>query len=619
MKKYTYTLKAVFLSILLGMTSTSQADSSLTVRHLVNEQNIVSLNVTAKFLILPVQDDAPESKVCIVKDNEQRGTLMNVRLARERVDSYVPFILSDYKGQQISVDIQGLPADAVCWKELKLADSFDMSNKETFRPVYHHTPAYGWMNDPNGMFYKDGVYHLFFQYNPYGSVWGNMHWGHSTSSDLIHWNFEGVSIVPDAWGAIFSGSCVVDHNNTAGFGKDAVIAFYTSAKSTPWGDVQSESMAYSLDNGKTFVKYAGNPIITSLEKDFRDPKVFWYAPGKHWVMILAVGQHMELYSSVNLKDWKKESEFGKMQGAHGGVWECPDLIELPVEGSRERKWVLICNINPGGPFGGSAAQYFVGSFDGKTFVNESPVQTKWMDWGKDNYATVTWNNAPDGRCIALGWMSNWQYANNVPTRQYRSANTIARDLTLYKAGGEFYLKSTPSREMKQARGEKVSVPSFKVTDSYKIESLLKDNNGAYEIEMEIQVADASKISLNLQNEKGEQVSMYYDLLRKQFVMDRSKSGKVDFSNDFPAVTAAPVHAGKTLRLRLFVDRSSIEAFGEDGKFVMTNLVFPSSPYNQMSFGTEGSGYTVSSFNVYKLRCPLPSAGMKAGRSRSCYL
>lgn len=601
MKKYTYTLKAVFLSILLGMTSTSQADSSLTVRHLVNEQNIVSLNVTAKFLILPVQDDAPESKVCIVKDNEQRGTLMNVRLARERVDSYVPFILSDYKGQQISVDIQGLPADAVCWKELKLADSFDMSNKETFRPVYHHTPAYGWMNDPNGMFYKDGVYHLFFQYNPYGSVWGNMHWGHSTSSDLIHWNFEGVSIVPDAWGAIFSGSCVVDHNNTAGFGKDAVIAFYTSAKSTPWGDVQSESMAYSLDNGKTFVKYAGNPIITSLEKDFRDPKVFWYAPGKHWVMILAVGQHMELYSSVNLKDWKKESEFGKMQGAHGGVWECPDLIELPVEGSREKKWVLICNINPGGPFGGSAAQYFVGSFDGKTFVNESPVQTKWMDWGKDNYATVTWNNAPDGRCIALGWMSNWQYANNVPTRQYRSANTIARDLTLYKAGGEFYLKSTPSREMKQARGEKVSAPSFKVTDSYKIESLLKDNNGAYEIEMEIQVADASKISLNLQNEKGEQVSMYYDLLRKQFVMDRSKSGKVDFSNDFPAVTAAPVHAGKTLRLRLFVDRSSIEAFGEDGKFVMTNLVFPSSPYNQMSFGTEGSGYTVSSFNVYKLR------------------
>lgn len=601
MKKYTYTLKAVFLSILLGMTSTSQADSSLTVRHLVNEQNIVSLNVTAKFLILPVQDDAPESKVCIVKDNEQRGTLMNVRLARERVDSYVPFILSDYKGQQISVDIQGLPADAVCWKELKLADSFDMSNKETFRPVYHHTPAYGWMNDPNGMFYKDGVYHLFFQYNPYGSVWGNMHWGHSTSSDLIHWNFEGVSIVPDAWGAIFSGSCVVDHNNTAGFGKDAVIAFYTSAKSTPWGDVQSESMAYSLDNGKTFVKYAGNPIITSLEKDFRDPKVFWYAPGKHWVMILAVGQHMELYSSVNLKDWKKESEFGKMQGAHGGVWECPDLIELPVEGSREKKWVLICNINPGGPFGGSAAQYFVGSFDGKTFVNESPVQTKWMDWGKDNYATVTWNNVPDGRCIALGWMSNWQYANNVPTRQYRSANTIARDLTLYKAGGEFYLKSTPSREMKQARGEKVSVPSFKVTDSYKIESLLKDNNGAYEIEMEIQVADASKISLNLQNEKGEQVSMYYDLLRKQFVMDRSKSGKVDFSNDFPAVTAAPVHAGKTLRLRLFVDRSSIEAFGEDGKFVMTNLVFPSSPYNQMSFGTEGSGYTVSSFNVYKLR------------------
>lgn len=601
MRKYAYTIKVTLLGLFLGMTSVVQADSSWTIRHLVCEQNIVSLDVTEDYLLLPIQDDAPEGKICVVKDNEQKGTLMNVRLARERVDSYVPFALSAYKGQHISIEIQGVPETALCWKELKLSGSFDMANKESFRPVYHHTPAYGWMNDPNGMFYKDGVYHLYFQYNPYGSVWGNMHWGHSTSTDLMHWKFEGCAIVPDAWGAIFSGSCVVDHNNTAGFGKGAVVAFYTSAKATPWGDVQSQSMAYSLDNGKTFTKYEGNPILTSSEKDFRDPKVFWYAPGKHWVMMLAVGQHMEIYSSVNLKEWKKESEFGAMQGAHGGVWECPDLVEIPVEGTREKKWVLICNLNPGGPFGGSAAQYFVGSFDGKKFVNESPTQTKWMDWGKDNYATVTWNNAPDGRCIALGWMSNWQYANNVPTRQYRSANTLARDLTLYREGQELYLKSTPSVEVKKARGKKVSIPSFKVSEKHEMVNLFEEKQGAYEVEIVIQNAGASKIAFCLLNDKGEKVSMYYDLNRKQFVMDRSESGTVDFSKDFPAVTVAPANVDKELTLRLFVDRSSIEAFGEDGKFVMTNLVFPSQPYVKMCFEADKNGYAVKSLNVYKLQ------------------
>lgn len=601
MRKYAYTIKVTLLGLFLGMTSVVQADSSWTIRHLVCEQNIVSLDVTEDYLLLPIQDDAPEGKICVVKDNEQKGTLMNVRLARERVDSYVPFALSAYKGQHISIEIQGVPETALCWKELKLSGSFDMANKESFRPLYHHTPAYGWMNDPNGMFYKDGVYHLYFQYNPYGAVWGNMHWGHSTSTDLMHWKFEGCAIVPDAWGAIFSGSCVVDHENTAGFGKEAVVAFYTSAKSTPWGDIQMQSMAYSLDNGKTFTKYEGNPILTSSEKDFRDPKVFWYAPGKHWVMILAVGQHMEIYSSVNLKEWKKESEFGAMQGAHGGVWECPDLVEIPVEGTREKKWVLICNLNPGGPFGGSAAQYFVGSFDGKKFVNESPTQTKWMDWGKDNYATVTWNNAPDGRCIALGWMSNWQYANNVPTRQYRSANTLARDLTLYREGQELYLKSTPSVEVKKARGKKVSIPSFRVSEKHEIVNLFEEKQEAYEVEIVIQNAGASKIAFCLLNDKGEKVSMYYDLNRKQFVMDRSESGTVDFSKDFPAVTVAPANVDKELTLRLFVDRSSIEAFGEDGKFVMTNLVFPSQPYVKMCFEADKNGYAVKTLNVYKLQ------------------
>ena len=598
-----FSSKKSLLAIALGLSLTVQgAENSMVVKHLANEQNIILLDSVKKFLLLPVQENAPEGKVNIIVNNEfQLEQNINIRLAREKVDYYVPLDLSAYQGKSVSVDVTGMPASSLCWKEIKLSDTFDSSNRETYRPVYHHTPMYGWMNDPNGMFYKDGVYHLYFQYNPYGSMWANMTWGHSTSTDLTHWTYEGTAIVPDAWGAIFSGSCVVDKDNTAGFGKGAVVAFYTSAKSTPWGDIQSQSMAYSLDNGKTFIKYEHNPILTSTERDFRDPKVFWYAPGKHWVMMLAVGQEMQIYSSGNLKVWKKESSFGAMQGAHGGVWECPDLVELPIEGTKEKKWVLICNLNPGGPFGGSAAQYFVGSFDGKKFVNESPTQTKWLDWGKDNYATVTWSNAPAGRCIALGWMSNWQYANNVPTTQYRSANTLARDLTLYRVGGELYLKSKPSPEIKKARVEEKKIPTFEVKGNYEVVSLLADNKGAYEIEMTIGNKGTSKIDFSLINEKDEKVAMYYDVVRKQFVMDRSASGIVGFSRDFPAVTVAPVRNTDQIHLRLFIDRSSVEAFGEDGEYVMTNLVFPAEPYNRMVFSSDKGSYIVKSMNVYRLQ------------------
>lgn len=600
-KSIVNTMKAACLCSLIGWGAMANAaESSVSVRHLANEQNIVFVKGAKKYLLLPVQDNAPESKVCIVVDNQQQGVVANVRLARDKVDYYIPFDLSAYEGKDISVDIQGMPESSLCWEKMSLSDTFDMTNREKFRPVYHHTPAYGWMNDPNGMFYKDGVYHLYFQHNPYGSTWGNMTWGHSTTTDLVNWNYEGLAIKPDAWGAVFSGSAVVDYDNTAGFGKNAVVAFYTSAKSSPWGDTQSQSMAYSLDNGKTFVKYAYNPIVTSSKRDFRDPKVFWYAPDKHWVMILAGGQEMDIYSSKNLKDWKYESSFGAKQGAHGGVWECPDLVELPVEGAKEKKWVLICNINPGGPFGGNAAQYFVGTFNGKKFVNESPTQTKWMDWGKDHYATVTFSNAPGGRCIALGWMSNWQYQTVLPTLQYRGSNTIARDLTLYRQDGELLLRCTPSPEIEKARMQKVSVPSFKVSDSYDLASLLEGNDGAYEIDMTIKNSGASKIMFTLSNDKGEKVNMYYDIMRKQFVMDRSESGKVDFSVDFPAVTVAPVYDTDNIRLRLFVDRTSIEAFGEGGKFVMTNQVFPTEPYNKMSFVSVRGNFTVKSMDVYKL-------------------
>ena len=595
-------LYAIFLCAALSLSGiNAQAESKLTVNYLANEQSVVAVSEATRFLLLPVQDDAPEAKVGVISGNTRVGELANVRLARERVDYYVPFSLEAFMGKDVKIDVLGMPQGSLCWKELKLSDTFDMANREKYRPLYHHTPAYGWMNDPNGMFYKDGVWHLYFQHNPYGSTWGNLSWGHSTSTDLVHWQYEGDPVMPDAWGLIFSGSSVVDTDNTAGFGPGAIVAFYTSAKSTPWGDVQMQSMAYSTDGGKSFTRYEGNPILTSTERDFRDPKVFWYAPGKHWVMLLAVGQQMQIFSSKNLKEWKHESDFGLKQGAHGGVWECPDLVELPIEGTKEKRWVLICNLNPGGPFGGSATQYFVGTFDGKKFTNQYPTKTKWMDYGKDHYATVTFSNAPDGRCVALGWMSNWQYAAVVPTKQYRSANTIARDLTLYRQGGDLLLKSAPSKEIEAARGEKKSVPQFRVGDAYSIENLLDGNGGAYEIELEIRNSGAEKIVFTLLNGKGESVKMYYDTALRQFVMDRSVSGETAFSRDFPAMTVAPVPETGDFTLRLFVDRSSIEAFGDGGKFVMTNIVFPSEPYNKMKFESVRGSFTVKKMNVYKLK------------------
>ena len=595
-------IKTVLLTLAFAVApSMMYAEARLKIHHLANEQNIVSVEEAMRYLLLPVQDDAPEAKLCVVENNRQATVIINVRLARERVDYYVPLDLEAFVGRNVKIDVQGMPQGSLCWEKMSLSDTFDTSNTEKFRPAYHHTPAYGWMNDPNGMFYKDGVYHLYFQHNPYGSTWGNMNWGHSYSTDLVHWTYAGDAITPDAWGTVFSGSAVVDKDNSAGFGRNAIVAFYTSAKPTPWGDAQMQSIAYSTDDGKTFTKYDGNPVITSTARDFRDPKVFWYAPGKHWVMMLAVGQEMQIWSSADLKDWKYESSFGAKQGAHGGVWECPDLVELPVEGTKEKRWVLICNINPGGPFGGSATQYFVGTFDGKKFTNQFPTKTKWMDYGKDHYATVTFSNAPDGRCVALGWMSNWQYAAVVPTKQYRSANTIARDLTLYRQGGDLLLKSAPSKEIEKARSTKKSVPQFNVSDSYEIASLLDGNDGAYEIEMEIKNNGAEKIAFTLQNAKGENVMMYYDTATRQFVMDRSNSGETSFSPDFPAMTVAPAADVDDIRLRLFVDRSSIEAFGDGGKFVMTNIVFPAEPYNKMKFESVRGSFTVKKMNVYKLK------------------
>ena len=565
------------------------------IKHLGDGQSIVQIDEQKKFLLLPVEEASPEAKLYMIADNDVVRS-MNVRLAVNKVDYFVPVDLTGFDNKHLSFNFQLIPDSALCWEEMKLSDEFDVSNREKYRPVYHFSPAYGWMNDPNGMFYKDGVYHLFYQHNPYGSMWGNMHWGHATSTDLVTWEHHGDAISPDALGTIFSGSCVVDKDNTAGFGAGAVIAFYTSAS-----DRQVQSMAYSLDNGKTFKKYARNPILTSTQRDFRDPKVIWHEDTKKWIMVLAVGQEMEIYSSADLKNWTLESKFGEGQGAHGGVWECPDLLELPVEGTELKKWVLVCNLNPGGPFGGSATQYFVGTFDGKRFVNESPAVTKWMDWGKDHYATVTWSDAPDNRRIAIAWMSNWQYANDVPTSQYRSPNSVPRDLSLFAVGDGIYLQSAPSPELLKLR-DIFKKRSFRVNGTRTVKELVPGNEGAYEIELAIRNQHADVIGFRLYNDKGEEVDMQYDMKEKKFSMDRRKSGDVGFNENFPMLTWTAIEDGKEeLKLRLYVDKSSVEAFGDGGRFAMTNQVFPSEPYNHIDFYSKGGAYKVDSFVTYKLK------------------
>ena len=514
---------------------------------------MVRLETGCKYVLLPVEEKAENANIRIIGMENQCTRRPNVRLAVDNVDYYVPLEVKD--GQLLDIIFHGDRRTTgnmkgfACWKEMKFSDTFDTTNREKFRPAYHHTPQYGWMNDPNGMFYKDGEWHLYYQYNPYGSLWENMTWGHSVSKDLVHWEALPLAIEADALGTIFSGSCVVDKDNTAGFGKNAVIAFYTSA-----GEAQTQSMAYSTDGGRTFNKYGKNPVVTFNAPDFRDPKVFWYDGTNRWIMMLAVGQEMQIWSSANLKDWQKESSFGSEYGNHGGVWECPDLLKI------EDKWVLICNINPGGPFGGSATQYFVGDFDGHKFTCESmPKVTKWLDYGKDHYATVSFSNAPDGRTVVLAWMSNWQYANQVPTRQFRSANSIARDLGLFKDGEETYVSVIPSKETLAMRGKKIKNP----TDACEI---VVDVKGSME--------------LILSNTKGEQVVMKYDAQKQTFAMNRKQSGDISFSEAFPIETTAPTH-GALKQLRLFIDHSSIEAFASDGKMAMTNLVFPNEPYNTL--------------------------------------
>ena len=449
---------------------------------------------------------------------------------------------------------------------------------EQYRPQIHFTPAKNWINDPNGMVYQDGTYHLFYQYNPQGNDWGNMSWGHATSTDLMHWTEQAVALTRDALGAVFSGSCVIDKNNTAGFGANAMVALYTAAGET--GDVagkQQQSIAYSTDGGKNFTRFANNPVIKNDDDNLRDPKVFWHESSKQWIMALAKGWKMgvEFYGSADLKSWKHLSTFVvPLKGRPSLQWECPDLFPLNLKSQtsnlNSEKWVLIVSVNPGGPLVGSGTMYFTGQFDGTTFTADEGDYPLWLDYGMDNYAGVTWSNTGD-RHIMIGWMNNWSYSGAVPCSPWRSAMTLPRELSLTEYEGKPLLCSTVVKEIDGIAGQ------------WQNAGATFDAGKAYQLRLTVALDRSTTVTLS--NDQGEQFSFDISGSARTLTAHRTgTSGLTSFNGTFsiPSMNAPLCVEGNSVTLDVFVDQSSVEIFTRQGTLSMTNQVFPSSIYNHLT-------------------------------------
>ncbi len=480
--------------------------------------------------------------------------------------------------------------------------------QEQHRPQFHFSPEKGWMNDPNGLVYYEGEYHLFYQHYPDSTVWGPMHWGHAVSEDLISWKHLPIALFPDSLGYIFSGSIVVDENNTTGFqtgSEKPLVAIFTyhDIKKEKVGrtDRESQGIAFSLDKGRTWTKYAQNPVLPNRgDADFRDPKVFWHEATKRWVMPLAVGKKLEIFTSENLKNWQKTGEFGTKESINDGVWECPDLISFTTKSGVE-KWVLIQNIGRGAVNGGSGTQYFVGNFDGKTFTNDNPPETKfWLDYGADNYAGVTWFNAPNKEKILIGWMSNWDdYATKVPTSTWRSAMTIPRKLSLIETPEGYRLSQMPVENVERLRGKKVEIPAqtFKENVVIEAQSVLKELNLTFDLSK----STATEFGFEISNSKNEKVIFSFDKSTKQVFIDRTKSGKTDFSTKFAKKHFAPITDDKELIIKALIDNSSIEVFVNGGKIALTDLFFPNEDYTNLRLYSKNGNTELLSGSVFPLK------------------
>jgi fructan beta-fructosidase len=482
--------------------------------------------------------------------------------------------------------------------------------QEPHRPQFHFSPERNWMNDPNGLVYYKGEYHLFYQHYPDSNVWGPMHWGHAVSRDLVHWEHLPIALFPDANGCIFSGSIVIDAQNTSGFApanstEQPLVAIFTY-HNLEWEragrlDRESQGIAYSLDRGRTWVKYAGNPVLPNKgDVDFRDPKVFWHSATRRWIMPLAVGQHLEIFTSPDLKNWTKASDFGETEGAHGGVWECPDLFPITSNDGVE-KWVLLQNIGRGAVNGGSGTQYFVGTFDGKTFKNDNPpATTLWLDYGADNYAGVTWFNAPDERRILIGWMSNWDdYAQTVPTEKWRSAMTVPRVLRLEKTIAGYRIFQAPVENLKKLRRNQVSIPAQAFSNTLTVDqkSVLKE----LELHVDLSATTAKQLGFRLKNSLGEFVEAGYDVTGQTFYIDRTRSGKTNFSKTFSQKHVAPLVAGGKLHLNVLVDAASIEIFVAGHPVAITEIFFPNEDFTTLELFGKGGVVQVLPSSVWELQ------------------
>jgi fructan beta-fructosidase len=452
------------------------------------------------------------------------------------------------------------------------------------RPRLHFTPAAHWINDPNGLVFHGGEYHLFYQYHPGSTVWGPMHWGHAVSRDLVTWQELPIALYPDELGMIFSGSAVIDQRNTAGFGEDAMIAIFTHHIHAD--HQQSQSIAYSLDNGRSWTQYTGNPVIATPPetRDFRDPKVFWYGDGEngHWVMCLAVGRAIHFYTSPNLREWSFSGRFGDTFGCTVGVWETPDLFELPVEGSDQRRWVLLVGVGDGAPAGGSGQQYFVGNFDGDTFTSENPPDlTLWADYGADFYAAQSWSNAPDDRRLVIAWMNNWRYARNLPTEGWRGAMTLPRLFTLHPTAQGPRLRQSPAVSLAETVGADTVHADAAILEGGDCTRLQLPGADAWQIDVQLTLTDAQRdhvvISLAF-GDGADAVQISYLGAEQSLLFDRTQSGNVDFHPDFAAVHRAPlVLQSSHLDLQIIVDSLSVELFAHDGLLSITELIFPRAP------------------------------------------
>jgi len=512
---------------------------------------------------------------------------------------------------------------------------------EPHRPAFHFTPSKMWMNDPNGMVFFEGEYHLFYQHYPDSTVWGPMHWGHAVSKDMVCWEHLPIALYPDSLGYIFSGSAGVDWNNTSGFGKDGkppLVAIFThhlmAGEKAGRSDFQYQSLAYSNDRGRTWTKYAGNPVIPNTQKikDFRDPKMIWDEGSKQWVLALAAGNQVVIWGSPDLKNWKHLSDFGKEYGSHGGVWECPDLFPIQSTPDARPKWVLLLSINPGSPNGGSGTQYFVGDFDGKNFVLDSAFaesvkneRAMWVDWGRDNYAGVTWSDIPksDGRRLFLGWMSNWDYAQKVPTTAWRSATTLPRELILENTSQGYHLLSKPVKELETLRGKPFEIAQIEVAGAIDLADKTGFSAASSEwiLEFDVPAASAagaskagepamatpaakatSTVGIELSNTQGEIYRIGYDVGKNQFFSDRTKSGDLSFSDKFATGihTAPRITTSKTLRMHLYFDVSSAELFADDGATCMTELYFPGEAFSRAKIFAEGENVRLTKVNAWPL-------------------